>query len=114
MICTNPDLIVDRGNEREYCAGTIAKIFEEEGGKVEYFGKPYPQVYNQSAEIKNKRTLCIGDNLNTDIRGANIQSFDSLLVSSGIHKTEIETINFDKLLKKYDVKVNFIQSNLKW
>mgnify|MGYP001162120375 FL=1 len=114
MICTNPDLIVDRGQVREYCAGSVAKSFYEIGGKVEYFGKPYPQVYNQSAEIKNKRTLCIGDNLNTDIRGANIQSFDSLLVSSGIHKTEIETINFDKLLKKYDVKVNFIQSNLKW
>ena len=45
MVCTNPDLIVDRGNKREYCAGTIAKIFEEEGGKVEYFGKPYPLVY---------------------------------------------------------------------
>ena len=42
MICTNPDLIVDRGNVREYCAGSIAKIFEEIGGKVEYFGKPYP------------------------------------------------------------------------
>ena len=37
MICTNPDLIVDRGNKREYCAGTIAKIFEEEGGKSRIF-----------------------------------------------------------------------------
>ena len=28
LICTNPDLIVHRGNEEEYCAGSIAKIFE--------------------------------------------------------------------------------------
>ena len=27
MICTNPDLIVDRGEEREFCAGTIAQLF---------------------------------------------------------------------------------------
>ena len=29
MICTNPDLIVDRGQVREYCAGSVAKTFEE-------------------------------------------------------------------------------------
>ena len=33
MICTNPDLIVDRGNVREYCAGSVAKVFDEIGGK---------------------------------------------------------------------------------
>ena len=85
MICTNPDLIVDRGNVTEYCAGSVAKIFEDLGGKVEYFGKPYPPVYQQAADIKNKKILCIGDNLNTDIKGANIQNFDSMLISSGIH-----------------------------
>ena len=49
MICTNPDLVVDRGNVREYCAGSIARIFQEIGGTVDYFGKPYPLVYNQSS-----------------------------------------------------------------
>ena len=55
MICTNPDLIVDRGKEREFCAGSVAKIFEKLGGKVEYFGKPYPKVYNQAVKIKKKK-----------------------------------------------------------
>ena len=32
MICTNPDLIVNRGEEKELCAGSIAKIFEDIGG----------------------------------------------------------------------------------
>ena len=40
MVCTNPDLIVDRGEVREYCAGSIAKVFEKIGGNVKYFGKP--------------------------------------------------------------------------
>ena len=34
MICTNPDLVVDRGNTQEYCAGSIAKLFEKIGGEV--------------------------------------------------------------------------------
>ena len=113
MICTNPDLIVDRGNKREYCAGTIAQSFEKIKGEVIYFGKPFPPVYNLSANTKNKKVLCIGDNLNTDIKGANIQNFDSMLISSGIHKKEIDK-NIEKVQLKYNVKINYYQSLLKW
>tara|TARA_B100001996_G_C18599785_1_gene569373 strand:- start:271 stop:1089 length:819 start_codon:yes stop_codon:yes gene_type:complete len=114
MICTNPDLIVDRGEAREYCAGTVAKIFEEIGGKVEYFGKPYSNVYNLAAKIENKKVLCIGDNLNTDIKGANLQKFSSLLISNGIHRNEVKKDNLIQLFSKYNAKVDFIQSELKW
>ena len=57
MICTNPDLIVDRGNKRELCAGSIALVFEKMGGRVVYFGKPFPEVYNQSIENKDKKSI---------------------------------------------------------
>ena len=114
MICTNPDLIVDRGNEREYCAGTIADIFKKSGGEVNYFGKPFPNVYNQSTNTKGKKILCIGDNLNTDIRGANLQNYKSLFISSGIHKNEIQKEKFSILFKKYNVTVDYSQNNLKW
>ena len=114
MICTNPDLIVDKGNTREYCAGTVAKLFEQINGKVIYFGKPYPPVYNLSANLKNKKVLCIGDNLNTDIKGANIQNFDSLLITNGIHRKEILETELNKVLKKYEVNTHYIQKNLKW
>ena len=114
MICTNPDLIVDRGEKREFCAGSVAKVFEELGGKVEYFGKPYPKVYNQAAKIKNKKVFCIGDNLNTDIKGANNQNFVSLLITDGIHREEIKDKGFEKIIKKYNAKVDYTQSKLKW
>ena len=114
MICTNPDLIVDRGEEREYCAGSVAKSFEEIKGEVIYFGKPHPPVYNLSTNIINKKVLCIGDNLNTDIKGANIQNFDSLLITNGIHKKEILDTELMSVLKKYETRVNYIQNNLKW
>ena len=114
MICTNPDLIVDRGDKRELCAGSVALVFEKMGGKVVYFGKPFPEVYNQSIDNKNKKVLSIGDNLNTDIKGANLLNFDSLIISNGVHKKEIEKEGIEKVSKKYEVIVNFIQSELKW
>ena len=114
MICTNPDLIVDRGSVRELCAGSVALIFEKMGGEVIYFGKPFAEVYNESTKINNKRILCIGDNLNTDIKGANLQNFHSLLISNGIHKQELIDSGLEKVSKKYEVIVNFVQSELKW
>jgi len=114
MICTNPDLIVDRGTARELCAGSVAMVFEKMGGNVIYFGKPYPEVYNQSTNNKDKKILSIGDNLNTDIRGANLLSYDSLLVSNGIHRDEIKKKGIQNVAKEYEVIVNYIQSDLKW
>ena len=114
MICTNPDLIVDRGDKREYCAGSIAKSFEEIDGKVIYFGKPYPPVYEIAADVNNKKILCIGDNLNTDIKGANIQNFDSLLITGGIHRQEISKLSIENVLKNYEAKIDFFQKELKW
>ena len=114
MICTNPDLIVDRGNVRELCAGSVAMVFEKMGGKVVYFGKPYAEVYNQSIDNFKKKTLAIGDNLNTDIKGANLLNYDSLLISNGIHKLEIFNKGILEVSKEYETVVNFTQSDLKW
>ena len=114
MICTNPDLIVDRGNQRELCAGSVAMVFEKMGGEAVYFGKPYPEVYNQSFNNKNKKVLSIGDNLNTDIKGANLLNFDSLIISNGIHKNEIKENGIEKTSKSYEAICNYIQSELKW
>ena len=114
MICTNPDLIVDRGNTREFCAGSVAMVFEKMGGEVVYFGKPYPEVYNQSTDNKNKKILSIGDNLNTDIKGANLLNYDSLIISNGVHKDEIKEKGIEKVAKSYEAICNYVQSELKW
>ena len=114
MICTNPDLIVDRGNVRELCAGSVAMVFEKIGGEVIYFGKPYPEVYNQSIDNNNKKILAIGDNLNIDIRGANLLNYDSLLISNGIHREEIKKKGIQDVIQEHETVLNFIQSDLKW
>jgi HAD superfamily hydrolase (TIGR01459 family) len=116
MVCTNPDLIVHRGSRKEYCAGSIAEIFKKIGGKVIYFGKPYPEIYKLCMK-KKQRILVIGDNIRTDIKGANKMKFDSLFITSGIHKNDfsnIKTNKYDKILKKYNVKTNYYQKKLTW
>ena len=114
FICTNPDLTVHRGNIEELCAGSIAKVFEELGGKVSYFGKPHPEVYNLCFNKKEK-VLAIGDNLRTDIKGANNLNLDCIFITDGVHRDEYKNVSeLDTLLKKYNVKANFFQNELKW
>ena len=116
MICTNPDLIVHRGSKLEYCAGSIASIFKKLGGEVIYFGKPYPEIYNFCMQ-KEENILVIGDNINTDIKGANNMKFDSLFITSGIHRKEFLNLpveKYDKVLEGYNVKANYYQTKLSW
>tara|TARA_B100001123_G_scaffold165542_1_gene190710 strand:+ start:589 stop:1407 length:819 start_codon:yes stop_codon:yes gene_type:complete len=116
MICTNPDLIVHRGTKQEYCAGTLAALFQDLGGKVIYFGKPYPEIYKFCIK-KDEKILVIGDNIRTDIRGANNMKFDSLFIIDGVHKEEflnLESNNYDKILKKYGAKTDYYQKKLSW
>ena len=116
MICTNPDLVVHRGSKIEYCAGSVASIFEKLGGSVVYFGKPHPEIYNFCIK-KNEKVLAIGDNIRTDIIGANKMKFDSLFIIHGIHKKEFLTMpakNYDKVLMKYKTKTNYYQERLIW
>jgi len=114
MICTNPDLIVDRGSKREYCAGSIALVFEKLGGQVTYFGKPHPEVYTQSIETTQKKIIAIGDNLRTDVKGANNMNYDSLFITNGIHNKEFKKEGIENILKKYEVKIKYYQRELKW
>ena len=114
LVCTNPDLTVHKGNVEELCAGSVAKIFEELGGEVVYFGKPYEEVYKLCFN-SNEKVLAVGDNLRTDIKGANNLNLDCIFISNGVHRDEYEkTSEIDELLKKYKVKANFFQKEFKW
>ena len=114
LICTNPDLVVHRGREEEYCAGKIAEIFESLGGKVVYFGKPHKEVYLSCLKSEQK-TLVIGDNLKTDIKGANNMNLDSIFITSGVHKSKMHNNELiDNLLKEHNVSAKYFQKELTW
>ena len=72
------------------------------------------QVIKPKPLLVNKKILAIGDNLNTDIKGANLLNYDSLLISNGIHRDEIKIKGVQQVAKEHETIVNFIQSDLKW
>ncbi len=114
LLCTNPDLTVHRGNMEELCAGAIAKTFESIGGKVIYYGKPYKEIYEMCFN-KREKVLAIGDNLRTDIKGANNMKIDNIFIYNGVHRNEFKNDNeLIKLFDKYKVSVNYFQRELEW
>ena len=88
LLCVNPDLVVDYGEQRLYCAGALAQLYEEMGGEALYFGKPHAPIY----DLARRRlgvgpelpALAIGDGIGTDILGAVNQGIDSLFVTGGL------------------------------
>ncbi len=94
LICANPDLLIVRRNGKEVlCAGVLAKKYEEMGGRVVQYGKPYREIYEKAyafiGEIKKSSIAAIGDNLQTDIKGANDFGIDSFLIPGGILAREL-------------------------
>ena len=92
LLCANPDLVVDRGAVREWCAGEVARIYTEMGGESLYFGKPHPAIYDLArarlsalgGSIDNSRILAIGDGIHTDVQGALGEDIDSLFITGGL------------------------------
>ena len=114
LICTNPDLTVHKGDVEELCAGSVAKVFEELGGEVVYFGKPHKEIYKMCFD-ENEKVLAIGDNLRTDIKGANNLNIDCIFISNGVHRDEYkDNSELESLLEKYKVNANFFQKEFRW
>lgn len=94
MICANPDLVVNWGGRNIPCAGAVAALYEELGGTVERFGKPFPVIFDrlfaQSPEIPRSRAVMIGDSLATDVRGARQAGIDAVWIGGGIHAEALD------------------------
>lgn len=87
MLCANPDVIVDLGHKRLYCAGAMAQAYEEMGGEALYYGKPHPPVYDLARRrlgLEDARILCVGDGITTDVQGGMGEGLDTLFITGGI------------------------------
>jgi HAD superfamily hydrolase (TIGR01459 family) len=97
MICANPDIMVERGARHIYCAGAIAREYQQMGGRVALAGKPHRPIYDLAMReaaailghvVDPAKVLAIGDGLLTDVKGAAQCGFGVLYVSAGIHARE--------------------------
>ena len=100
LLCANPDIVVDRGGKRIYCAGAIAEAYAALGGQSLYFGKPHPPIYDLARRrlalldrIPDERILAIGDGPGTDLAGAMGEDLDCLFVTGGLLAEETGTVD---------------------
>jgi HAD superfamily hydrolase (TIGR01459 family) len=99
LLCANPDIVVDRGEVREWCAGALAKLYTEMGGESLYFGKPHPPIYDLARRrlnvldrnIEDSQILAIGDGPHTDISGGMGEGIDTLFITGGLARAETKT-----------------------
>ena len=91
MLCANPDIVVDYGDKRLYCAGALAQAYETIGGRVFYFGKPHPPIYDLARRRlaalmggNDAQILAVGDGISTDIQGGQSEGIDTLFITGGI------------------------------
>lgn len=92
LLCANPDVVVDLGDKRVYCAGALAEMYQDLGGEALYFGKPHPPIYDLARRRlgldDNARILAVGDGIATDIPGAAGEGIDALFVTGGLAAAE--------------------------
>ena len=99
LLCANPDVIVDVGEKRQWCAGALAQLYTEMGGQSLYFGKPHPPIYDlarrrltaMGKDVPPHRILCIGDGIVTDVAGAMSEDLDALFITGGLAAEETKT-----------------------
>lgn len=98
LVCANPDIVVDRGERRLYCAGALAQAYAAAGGAVRLYGKPHRPVYDLAVsklaaqmgrQLDPARILAIGDGPATDIKGANDYGIDALFIAAGLAAAEL-------------------------
>ena len=98
LLCANPDIVVDRGEVREWCAGAVAELYAEMGGESLYFGKPHPPIYDLARrrlaaieDVPDSAILAIGDGPLADAAGAMGEDLDLLFISGGLGAAETGT-----------------------
>lgn len=115
LVLPNPDLIFQRGaDDYGFAVGTLAHMFERVLGErfpaveptFERLGKPHPPIYHEALRrADSDNVVMLGDQLATDIAGANRAGLDSVFVPGGVS-------NLAAALSETDVRPDWILRDL--
>jgi HAD superfamily hydrolase (TIGR01450 family) len=103
LVLPNPDLIYPSGVDSfGIAAGGVAMLFEaalrrryrdRPGLEFARLGKPYPHLYEAAmARCDTRDVVMIGDQLETDIAGANGCGIDSALITTGVSIDDLASL----------------------
>jgi HAD superfamily hydrolase (TIGR01459 family) len=125
MVCANPDIVVQVGDDLVWCAGALARLYREMGGTSIISGKPHKPIYELAYAALAARgwqgdrtsVLAIGDGPETDIAGARRMGIDSLFIGDGILGRDIAGSDLDavrRALAEFDVSADWFAPRLIW
>ncbi|WP_421792573.1 TIGR01459 family HAD-type hydrolase [Hyphobacterium sp.] len=125
LICANPDIVVQVGDDLVWCAGALARKYREMGGNCVISGKPhapiYELAYDQLAEKgwqgERSSVLAIGDGPETDLAGAERMGIDALFIADGILGRDLAGRDEEAaraILAEYDTRASWLASRLVW
>lgn len=87
-ICTNPDQVMMVEGKLYPGAGALANAYQDAGGTVKWYGKPYKDIYEAAFAllpgIARQRVIGVGDSLEHDIVGITNEGGRGVLVRTGI------------------------------
>ena len=88
LVCANPDKRANEGGRFVVRQGSIAELYEELGGRVVYYGKPDPRIFESlikryCPEVSKDKIVMIGDTCTTDILGAHRAGIEAILTIEG-------------------------------
>jgi HAD superfamily hydrolase (TIGR01450 family) len=107
LILPNPDLIYPEGDGFGFASGSVALIFESAlalryPGRPDLrftrLGKPHPAIYREAFRRSGTMDMVmIGDQIETDIKGANDFGIASALISTGVSGYDVSQLpEFDR------------------
>jgi len=125
MVCANPDIVVQVGDHLVWCAGALARLYRELGGKSVIAGKPHKPIYElayalleaQGWQDDRKSVLAIGDGPETDLLGATRMEIDSLFIGDGILGGDMDASDLSAIreaLGEYNAQATWFAPRLIW
>lgn len=124
FVCAGNDTSAYKNGKVCLAPGAIAEQYAILGGQIITVGKPDVAVMDYALEdYKNQdksRILMIGDNLTTDIKGANLLGIASALISKGVHVNFLgegyipDVAKTRELSNSFDTFPDYVISGLRW
>ena len=124
FVCAGNDTSTYKDGKVCLASGAVAEQYAVLGGKIITIGKPdvkvMEYVLDGIEDLNKEKVLMIGDNLTTDIKGANLAGIRSVLVSKGVHVNFLgegyipDVAKTRELSTNFDTYPDYVISNLRW
>lgn len=123
LVCAGNNSSNFKGGIINIDSGAFAEQYATLGGQILTTGKPDVKLLEYALDglsVAKEKVLLIGNNLQTDIKMANLYGIASVLVSKGVHKHYLgegyipDVAKTRELALNFDSYPNFVISNFRW